>query len=353
MQNEFDGYSLEAQMDKEEPGEGKEREEQELVLAAGPADTDREDLPGSEEEAGEREPDPQEEKPEGQDAGLERERGGQVREEDTEAEQAASVSEETDPSQPEILIDVEEEEKNAELAQRKARLDKERLDCSRRLQQYYQDQYARERYYREQDLHPTAHSLDGLTVYEDESVVSGIAGHDHARLSTGKQVQAADAALIRSRESRSRSWKEQNAAAGIEEPEGHAAGNAAAKPKSAAEKTLSIKNASKKKVSGRNFLRGDELAEEAAGKGSGRPMAGFGADSRYILTETRTAEPGSVSSISYPSKGILEQGEQAAGIETASAMASGVSGDHGKQEPAATNGIGRSLLPVRRVLRLV
>ena len=58
MQNEFDGYSLEAQMDKEEPGEGKEREEQELVLAAGPSDTDREDLPGSEEEAGEREPDP-------------------------------------------------------------------------------------------------------------------------------------------------------------------------------------------------------------------------------------------------------------------------------------------------------
>ncbi len=234
MQNEFDGYSLEAQMDKEEPGEGKEREEQELVLAAGPADTDREDLPGSEEEAGEREPDPQEEKPEGQDAGPERERGGQVREEDTEAEQAASVSEETDPSQPEILIDVDEEEKNAELAQRKARLDKERLDRSRRLQQYYQDQYARERYYREQDLHPTAHTLDGLTVYEDESVVSGIAGHDHARFSTGKQVQAADAALIRSRESRSRSWKGQNAAAGIEEPEGHAAGNAAAKPKALA-----------------------------------------------------------------------------------------------------------------------
>ena len=279
MQNEFDGYSLEAQMDKEEPGEGKEREEQELVLAAGPADTDREDLPGSEEEAGEREPDPQEEKPEGQDAGPERERGGQVREEDTEAEQAASVSEETDPSQPEILIDVDEEEKNAELAQRKARLDKERLDRSRRLQQYYQDQYARERYYREQDLHPTAHTLDGLTVYEDESVVSGIAGHDHARFSTGKQVQAADAALIRSRESRSRSWKGQNAAAGIEEPEGHAAGNAAAKPKSAAEKTLSIKNASKEKVSGRNILRGDELAEEAAGKGSGRPRAGFRADS--------------------------------------------------------------------------
>lgn len=351
MQNEFDGYSLEAQMDKEELGEGKEREEQELVPGAGPAGTNMEDLPGSEEEAGEREPDQQEESTEGQDTGLERERDGQVREEDTEAEQAASVSEETDPSQPEILIDVEEEEKNAELAQRKARLDKERLDRSRRLQQYYQDQYARERYYREQDLHPTAHSLDGLTVYEDESVVSGIAGHDHARLSTGKQVQAADAALIRSRAGRSRSWMEQSAAAGIEEPEGHAAGNAAAKPKSAAEKTLSIKNAPKEKASGRNILRVDELAEEAAGKGSGRPMAGFGADSRYILTETRTAEPGSVPSIAYPSQGILEQGEQAAGIETASAMASGVSGDHGKQEPAATNGIRRSLLPVRRVLR--
>jgi hypothetical protein len=43
MQNEFDGYSMEAQMDKEEPGEEKEREEQGPVPGAGPADTGREE----------------------------------------------------------------------------------------------------------------------------------------------------------------------------------------------------------------------------------------------------------------------------------------------------------------------
>ena len=173
MQNEFDGHSsLEAQRDIEEPGRRNE-EEQDPGPAAGPAETGREDVPVS----GEEEPDLPQESGTGQDPELERERPGQPPDEDTEQEPGAFFLEEDEgAAQPEILIDIEEEEKKAELAERKARLDKERLDKSRRLQQYYQDQYIREQYYREQDQRPTVHSIDGLTVYEDESAVSGTAG---------------------------------------------------------------------------------------------------------------------------------------------------------------------------------
>ena len=345
MQNEFDGHSsLEAQRDIEEPGRRNE-EEQDPGPAAGPAETGREDVPVS----GEEEPDLPQESGTGQDPELERERPGQPPDEDTEQEPGAFFSEEDEgAAQPEILIDIEEEEKKAELAERKARLDKERLDKSRRLQQYYQDQYIREQYYREQDQRPTVHSIDGLTVYEDESAVSGIAGHAYA----GKKTNTADTALTRVAEGKPRSYgREKSLAAGIEEPEGGAPEPAAARPKPSAEKKLSLKKVSGENTTGRNALWGAQPAEETSEKASGKHRAGYGPADRYVPIETGTKGPGPEGALSFPSRGILGPDEQAAGIEPSPAGAEDLSGSSGKPEPVTARGIRRSLMPVSRVLR--
>ena len=135
--------------------------------------------------------------------------------EDTAQDGLLSEEEEAGTDQPEILIDIEAEEEKARLAQRKARIEKERVERRRTLQQYYQDQYYRDRYYREQENSGTAHTLDGLTVYEDESAAPGNASERAYIKGAGKAEYGPESRIVHGRERPQPAGQDKNA--GIEE----------------------------------------------------------------------------------------------------------------------------------------
>ena len=245
--------------------------------------------------------------PEESEAGQELTRMRQGGEEEQDADQAVRLpeGEETEASQPEILIDIEAEENKAAQAERKARLEKERLERSRRLQQYHQDQYAREQYYRGQDAGGTAHTVDGLTVYEDESAVSGQERYGHAIGGNGKP----DAVPVRSRERKAEPGQEKGRAAGIDEPEGRTTEPAGKRPVSQADNKGPAKTSLEKKAAEGDIPAGGTGKKAAAG-----PQAGQGIIERYGLTDACRRGENIPAVSAGSSQGILGPNETAAGI---------------------------------------
>ena len=316
MQNEFDGYN---NMEEQRVDVGQEERKEQSPMPEAPfADLV---TPGGREapDSGngdeiEETPLPDETTP---DDGPDQERvrmeqGGDEKEDDA---QGSLLSGDETPrtEQPEILIDIEAEEERARLAERKTRLEKERLDRSRHLQRYYQDQYYLEHYYMDQGAGATAHTVDGVTVYEDESVSSGNASYREGSIS-GKKVKAdTDAFPMRSREKPESAGQKKSA--GVEEAERHGQEPAGGRPGHEAAKKGAAPGSGKKVIRSTPGSLPEEITtEEAAAK---KTPPGYGIIQNCGLTEIRGAGPGTAVMPAAARQGILEAGRCAAGVEPA------------------------------------
>ena len=316
MQNEFDGYN---NMEEQRVDVGQEERKEQSPMPEAPfADLV---TPGGREapDSGngdeiEETPLPDETTP---DDGPDQERvrmeqGGDEKEDDA---QGSLLSGDETPrtEQPEILIDIEAEEERARLAERKTRLEKERLDRSRHLQQYYQDQYYLEHYYMDQGAGATAHTVDGVTVYEDESVSSGNASYREGSIS-GKKVKAdTDAFPMRSREKPESAGQKKSA--GVEEAERRGQEPAGGRPGHEAAKKGAAPGSGKKVIQSTPGSLPEEITtEEAAVK---KTPPGYGIIQNCGLTEIRGAGPGTAVMPAAARQGILEAGRCAAGVEPA------------------------------------
>ena len=317
MQNGFNDLGSMEEQEKTGAPTGEDREES--WPAAEPRSGDLPVYGGAEEhvparEEGEEET-PQEEESvpdDGEEQELVRAEQALYKKEDTAQDGLLSEEEEAGTDQPEILIDIEAEEEKARLAQRKARIEKERVERRRTLQQYYQDQYYRDRYYREQENSGTAHTLDGLTVYEDESAAPGNASERAYIKGAGKAEYGPESRIVHGRERPQPAGQDKNA--GIEEGGDSGPDLAGRRPGNAAAKKGNTAGPGKQEM-----RRGQAGAQAETGvkRASEGPAPGNGAIYRYGRVEARYADPGTAASHEGSRCGILEEGSFAAGTEPA------------------------------------